>query len=87
MTSIPILLFGAALHLLATILWLRHMRAERRRQVPGVIGTHPLLTEVLHRGLVGTRDQQDLDWLNPQTMRNKIAAWKRKLREEGRDHD
>ena len=46
MDSLPILLFGLALHMLAGWLWIRHVRAERhhRASMP-VIGSDPKLTD------------------------------------------
>ncbi|MBB5033145.1 hypothetical protein [Prosthecobacter vanneervenii] len=62
-----------ALHLIALAFLIRHLRAERRRRLPGLIGSHPRLTETLYQRL--SHRQPQTDWLNPNVMRRKVRAW------------
>lgn len=62
-----------ALHLIALAALIRHMRAERRRRLPGLIGSHPRLTETLHQRLCHRQPQTD--WLNEHDLRRKVRAW------------
>lgn len=70
-----VLITSLALHLIALVLLIRHLRAERRRRLPGLIGRHPRLTETLHQRLCHRQPQTD--WLSPHVMRRKIRAWLR----------
>lgn len=81
MTSLFIIIVLVGINLAIWAPAIKRARLERRRRLPGVIGSNPRLNEVLHQGLLGTPRQLDLDWLDPQTMRNKLVAWKRQQRE------
>ncbi len=82
MSPLPIILFSLALHILGFWLLIRHARAVRRRASMPVIGSDPLLTEVMHARIC--RRQPLSDWLNKHVMHRKVSHW---LRTGGREHE
>ena len=74
--TILILLLSLALHLLGAWILIRHRRnVAHHRFSMGMIGSDPVMTQVLHDRMLNR--QPDTDWLNPHIMRAKVAAWQR----------
>jgi len=65
---------------LAAWILIRHRRnVAHHRFSMGMIGSDPVMTQVLHDRMLNR--QPDTDWLNPHIMRAKVAAWEREQKE------